>query len=131
MTPSPLQRLRILIIEDSVEAAETQRQLLGFQNHMVEAATCGAEDIERARQFSREVVLCDIGLSDMDEYAVARELATKEVVKGCYLIAFSGYAQRDDIDRSKKAGFHTYLAKPNSINAIENIIGEVAFNGSK
>ena len=65
---------RILIVEDNVDSAETMQMLLAIAGHEARTAYDGASALEVAREFSPEVVLCDIGLPGKDGYAVAREL---------------------------------------------------------
>lgn len=54
--------LRILIIEDNPDAAESVRMLLSLDGHLVETADDGPRGLERARELRPHVVLCDIGL---------------------------------------------------------------------
>ena len=65
---------RILIVEDNVDSAETMQMLLSISGHEARTAYDAASALTVAREFSPEVVLCDIGLPGKDGYAVAREL---------------------------------------------------------
>ncbi|MGB8932446.1 MAG: hybrid sensor histidine kinase/response regulator, partial [Anaeromyxobacteraceae bacterium] len=67
-------RRRILVIEDNVDAAESLRLSLEIEGHEVAVAHAGTDGLERAREFSPDVVLCDIGLPQMDGYAIAKAL---------------------------------------------------------
>ena len=104
--------LRILIIEDNVDAAETLRDLLEIFGHAIEAAHTGAAGIESARRFLPEVVLCDIGLPGMDGYAVARALRQDPATASARLVALTGYGRDSDRQRSEEAGFDLHLVKP-------------------
>jgi len=75
-----------------------------------------------ARQFRPEVVLCDIGLPGMNGYGVARALRADEVLKGIFLVALSGYALPEDVARSQAAGFDRHLAKPASLEKLEEVL---------
>ncbi len=66
--------LRILVVEDNPDGAESLRLLLGLYGHRAEVAGDGAAALAAARQFSPDVVLLDIGLPGMDGYEVARRL---------------------------------------------------------
>ena len=66
---------RILIIDDSRDAAHTLKMLLGKVGHQVEVATDGASGIAAARRSPPEIVFCDIGMPGMDGYQVAEALA--------------------------------------------------------
>ena len=117
-------RRRVLIIEDNRDAADSLRQVLEFGAHMVEVAYNGPDGLAAARDFKPEIVLCDIGLPGMDGYAVARAFRADEALKGAYLVALSGYALPEDRQRAFEAGFARHLAKPPSVEALEQLLAE-------
>ncbi len=103
---------RVLIIEDNVDAAETYRMVLELSGYRVEIAFNAADGVEMAHSFIPEVVLCDIGLPGTDGFAVARSLRAEPLLKRPRLIALTGYAGPDDVERALRAGFHSHLPKP-------------------
>jgi CheY-like chemotaxis protein len=113
---------RVLIIEDNIDAADSLREVLAFGNHVIEVAYNGPEGLARAREFKPEIVLCDIGLPGMDGYQVARAFRADEALKGVYLVALSGYALPEDLQRAAEAGFDRHLAKPPSPEKIEEAL---------
>jgi two-component system CheB/CheR fusion protein len=113
---------RVLIIEDNIDAADSLREALEFGGHIVEISHNGPEGLQKARVFNPEVVLCDIGLPEMDGYELARAFQQDESLKGAYLIALTGYALPDDLERAARAGFKRHLAKPPSIEALEEVL---------
>src|SRR5690606_15209538 len=104
--------LSILIIEDSVDVAESMQMLLEMEGHEVSVAHDGVEGVAKARATSPDVVLCDLGLPKMNGYAVARSLVADLELANTLLVAISGYALPEDVERSMAAGFHHHLAKP-------------------
>ena len=72
-----------------------------------------------------EVVICDIGLPGMDGYAVARAFRARDGLRYKYLVALSGYAQPEDLQRARDAGFDQHLAKPTSLDKLEQLLSEV------
>jgi PAS domain S-box-containing protein len=116
---------RVLVIEDNDDAADTLREALELDAHVVEVAYSGREGIEKARAFHPEVVLCDIGLPEMDGYEVARAMRADPELGRVGLVAVSGYAQPEDVAMSKEAGFDAHLAKPPSIEALERTLSDV------
>jgi CheY-like chemotaxis protein len=104
--------LRILIIDDSPDVATSLQFLLKHAGHALFVAPDGTRGIEAARRQSPDVVLCDIGLPDMDGYAVARSLRADPATEKSYLIAVSGYGSEQDKRRSLEAGFDLHLNKP-------------------
>jgi CheY-like chemotaxis protein/two-component sensor histidine kinase len=107
--------LRILLVEDNRDAAETLRDLLELSGHRVELAFSGPAALEAAPRFQPEVVLCDIGLPGMDGYAVARQLRSDgatALAPGARLVALTGYGREEDRRRTSEAGFDLHLVKP-------------------
>ena len=104
--------LRILVIEDNVDAADTLRDLLELFGHQVEVAYTGSQGIEAAHRFHPEVVLCDIGLPGMDGYAVARQLRKDPATASVRLVALTGYGRDTDRQLAEEAGFDVHLVKP-------------------
>jgi PAS domain S-box-containing protein len=105
--------LRVLVVEDSRDAAESLRMLLELSGYHVAVAYAGPTGLETARTFRPDVVLCDIGLpGGMDGYAVARALRDDPELFGVALIALSGYGREEDQRQARRAGFDRHLTKP-------------------
>ena len=115
----------MLVIEDNEDAANSLREVLEFDEHVVEVAYTGREGIEKAQAFHPDVVLCDIGLPEMDGYEVARTMRADPELGRVGLIALSGYAQPEDVEMAREAGFDAHLAKPPSIETLERALAEV------
>lgn len=117
---------RVLVIEDNVDSAETLREVLELSAHEVATAYSGPEGVEKARQYRPDVVLCDIGLPGLDGYGVARALRADPdpELSSSFIVALSGYALPEDVQRSREAGFDRHLAKPPSMDALETLLRE-------
>lgn len=122
---------RVLVIEDSVDAAETLRDALELGGHVVEVAYDGLRGIEKARAFRPDVVLCDIGLPGMDGYDVARAMRRDTDLGRIPLMALTGYAQPEDVTRARDAGFDAHVAKPPSIETLEKSLADLANAGPR
>jgi two-component system CheB/CheR fusion protein len=118
-------RRRVLIIEDNVDAADSLRDVLAFGDHEVEVAYNGPQGIAKAQEFRPDVVFCDIGLPIMDGYEVARALRADDTLKGAFLVALSGYTMPEDLERASAAGFERHLAKPPSLEKLEEILAKL------
>jgi PAS domain S-box-containing protein len=121
--------LRVLIIEDNVDAAEMLKEALALTDHEVVAvAFSGLEGIEAARKHRPDVVLCDLGLPGLDGFGVARQLRgdDDERLRGVFLVALSGYALSEDVSKAKRAGFDHHMAKPPSVERLLKLLAEVA-----
>ncbi|MCC2669478.1 MAG: domain S-box [Armatimonadetes bacterium] len=100
------------MVDDNRDAADTLCDLLTIYDYQVEVAYSGPDALESARRFRPDIVLCDIGLPEMDGYAVARELRRQPATARIRLIAVTGYGQEEDIRRTREAGFSHHLTKP-------------------
>jgi PAS domain S-box-containing protein len=112
----------ILVIEDNLDAGETLAAILEFHGHHVRVARDGRTGLELAREPRPDVVLCDIGLPDMDGYAVARELRRRDALRSTRLVALSGYAQPEDRQRAHDAGFDAHVAKPTDVDVLLSVL---------
>lgn len=108
----PTASLRILVIEDNADAAESLQRLLAALGHSVSVAASGPEGVEAARTLRPELILCDVGLPGMDGYAVARALRNAPETRDTRLIALTGYGQDEDRKMAIDAGFDLHLTKP-------------------
>jgi PAS domain S-box-containing protein len=113
---------RVLVIEDNVDSAESLRDVLQQHGHLVELAFDGRMGLAAARSFRPEVVLCDIGLPELDGFGVARAIRADPELSGVRLIAISGYATPEDRRSSLAAGFERHLAKPVTFEHLEEIL---------
>jgi CheY-like chemotaxis protein len=104
--------LRILIVDDSADVATSLEFLLRQAGHQISVATTGKHAIEHARHEHPQIILCDIGLPDLDGYAVAQAIRTDPSTASVYLIAMSGFGSDEDQRRSQEAGFDLHLNKP-------------------
>jgi PAS domain S-box-containing protein len=118
----PRRGRRVLIIEDNIDAAESLREALEFNDHVVEVAHNGHDGIVKAREFAPEIVLCDIGLPGMDGYDVARTIRADHELRHLFLAAVSGYARSEDLERARAAGFDRHLAKPPDLQKLEELM---------
>jgi signal transduction histidine kinase/ActR/RegA family two-component response regulator len=103
---------RVLVIEDNADVAESLRLLLEADGHTVATAAGGREGLRKAHEQAPEVVLCDIGLPDIDGYAVARGLRADPATHSSLLAAVTGYGGEEAQRRSLDAGFDVHLTKP-------------------
>jgi PAS domain S-box-containing protein len=112
---------RVLVVDDNRDAADSMAAILTMLGHDAEVAYDGPDAIDKVRADTFDAVLCDIGLPGMTGYEVARTLrATRR--DGLKLIAVSGYAQPEDVQRAIEAGFDGHIAKPCSPSDVERLL---------
>jgi PAS domain S-box-containing protein len=114
--------LRILVVDDNKDAADTMAELMRLIGHEVRIEYAGTAALTTAKVFQPDVVLLDIGLPGLNGYEVARAIRVDPRLKTSRLIAVSGYGQPSDRDQSKAAGFDAHLVKPVSFSDVENAL---------
>ena len=106
-----LEPCRILVVDDSKDAAESMARLLRLAGHEVLMAHDGQKALEIASRERPAIVLLDIGLPGMDGYEICRRLRQLDL-EGTRIIAVTGYGQDRDRQRSREAGFDAHTVKP-------------------
>ncbi len=117
--------LKILLIDDIPEITEILGSLLGYLGHQVITASSGPEGIDKAKEFRPDILICDIGMPGMSGYEVARIFRNDDELKEVYLIALSAYAQPEDLEQSKAAGFRQHLAKPVDLDTLKGTLAQI------
>ncbi len=115
---------RILIADDNQDALDTLALLLQVDGHEVFKAIDGAAALRAAHQWRPDLVFLDIGMPVLDGYATARSLRAEVWGRDLPLIALSGWGQREDMARSREAGFDLHLVKPVSADAIAKVLSD-------
>ncbi len=113
--------VRILVVDDNIDAAEGLAQLLGLFGHDVRTAYDGHAALREAGEMKPEVVLLDIGLPGMDGFEVARRFR-KEGFAHALIVAISGYGEEQALKRSQESGFDHYLVKPVDFELLRDLI---------
>lgn len=116
----------VLLIEDNVDAAQSLADLLELSGHRVRLAYDGTTGIQMAVELKPDVVLCDIGLPDVNGYEVARTLRAEPSLRSTRLIAVSGYAQYADKQKAMDAGFDAHLTKPPDLDRLDKLLAKGA-----
>jgi PAS domain S-box-containing protein len=117
--------LRVLVVDDNVDAAQTLAILLELSAHEVKMAHDGTSGVAAALAFVPDLVLLDIGLPDMDGYAVARRLRGEASLSRVRLAALTGWGSADDKRKAEEAGFNHHLTKPVEVAELMKVISIV------
>ncbi|MFL6193937.1 MAG: ATP-binding protein [Thermoanaerobaculia bacterium] len=123
---APARPLRVMVVEDNIDAAESLVSLLRLWNHDVSVAHDGPAALDVARVHQPEVVLLDIGLPGLDGYQVARRLRDELGLDHTLLVAMTGYGQPEDRRRSQEAGIHHHFVKPVEPLVLRNLLAGAA-----
>jgi PAS domain S-box-containing protein len=114
--------LRVLVVDDNADAADSLTALLGALGHTTAMAHDGPAGLLAAREFVPDLVLLDIGLPGMSGHDVAREIRRTASLRQVVLIALTGWGAQSDQEQSQEAGFDQHLTKPVSLEALEQAL---------
>ena len=115
--------LRVLVVDDNQDAADSLAFLVKLQGHEVRTAYDGLEAVTAAEAFSPSLVLLDIGLPNLNGYEAARRIRQQPGGKAMRLVALTGWGQEEDKRRSREAGFDLHVTKPLEPALLERLLG--------
>ena len=115
---------RILVVEDSADAAEMLRMMLAYTGHDVRVASDGLQAVAIASEFRPHLALIDIAMPRLDGYETARRLRAAHGAR-VVLVALTGWGQDEDKERARDAGFDHHLIKPADPDVLHRLIADV------
>ena len=114
--------LRVLVVDDSRDAADSLALLLSLFGHDVRVAYDGLTALGVASSFQPQVVLLDIGLPGMDGYEVAQKLRDQVGLRDARLIAATGHSSAEGHGRFREVGFDHLLLKPFEVAELQDLL---------
>ena len=107
---------RILIVEDNEDLAFGLRTSLEAEGHTVEVAETGIAGLARARDFSPDLVVLDLGLPKLDGHGVLRAL--RDESNPVPVLVLTARSSETDIVRGFHLGADDYVTKPFSLSVL-------------
>jgi CheY-like chemotaxis protein len=104
--------LRVLVVDDHPDAADTLSEVLGLLGCDTRACYNGASAVELATDFCPDACLLDLAMPGMDGFEVAGRLRAGAGARPLLLVATTALSSPDDRTRTALAGFHYHLVKP-------------------
>ncbi len=117
--------LRLLVVDDNVDAAQTLADFLEGAGHDVVVEHEAQTAMRSVARHRPHACILDIGLPGVDGYELARRLQSDSANAGTVLIALTGYGQENDRRLSAAAGFDHHLVKPVQVETLERILGGI------
>lgn len=121
LTPTP-GRQRLLLVDDNLDSLGVMADLLTLMGHEVYTASNAAEALTQARAHQPQSIVMDLGMPDVDGYALARQLRAEPAFAQTRLVAHTGYGAERDRERTRAAGFDFHLVKPASFDDLERAL---------
>ncbi len=114
--------LRVLVVDDNRDSANSLAALARFWGYEVRTAYDGHGGLEAARTFRPDCVLLDLGLPGLDGYGVARGIRQHPTLARTRLIAVTAYSSEEHRRRVREAGFDDHLVKPVDPSIVEELL---------
>ncbi|TDU28485.1 PAS domain S-box-containing protein [Panacagrimonas perspica] len=122
--PEHADPLRILVADDNVDAAEALGVTLQCLGHDCRTVTRSTAVIGTLREYRPDVLLMDIGMPELDGYAVCRLLRGAEDLQGRlpFIVAVTGWGEEADRRRTRQEGFDLHLVKPVGLKDLQKTL---------
>ena len=124
--PGGARGLKVLVVDDNVDAAQMLATLLEMNGYEVDVAYDGRGALASVVQAPPDVALLDIGLPDIDGHELARRLRAIPETTQAVLVALTGYGQEEDRRNAYQAGFDHHMAKPADLAKLLELLAGVA-----
>lgn len=122
MTEPPVAGMKILIVDDNQDAADSLGMLLQMDGHAIEVAYDGVSAIHKVSAFVPDVALIDLAMPDMDGYELIEELREFAKLDHTRFYALTGFSEAAVRDRVAEAGFNGHIVKPIDPAALKKTI---------
>jgi CheY-like chemotaxis protein len=119
-------RLKVLVVDDNHDVADTCSMLIELSGHQVQIAYTGKDAIAVAERFRPQVIFTDIGLPDIDGYEFAQAIRATPWGNAAALVAVTGWGTEERQRQSVAAGFSHHLTKPIDPRTIESLLTSLA-----
>jgi signal transduction histidine kinase len=123
--PALIRRMRILVVDDNVDAADTLAMMLNERGHLTRVVYNGADALKTATDFRPEAIFCDIGMTGIGGMEVAARLRRDARFATTVLVAITGWGTDEDIRLTQQSGFDFHLTKPASSESVQRILSRL------
>jgi len=123
--PGALDRMKILVVDDSIDTVDMLRHLFEMDGASVKTAGSGADALEIAAQEKFDVILSDISMPGMDGFELLRRLRQIPNCKEVPVLALTGFGRVEDVERAKAEGFYSHITKPVDVAGVVEILQEI------
>ncbi|WP_346293186.1 GAF domain-containing protein [Sphaerothrix gracilis] len=127
-TEVDLTGLKVLAVDDSEDTRDLLAMVLDAYGAETHVAASGAEVLANLATFTPDVLICDIGMPDMDGYALLQQIRALPNTKGGSIpaIAVTAFAREEDRQRALAQGFQHHVAKPIEPQDLVSAIAQLA-----
>ena len=124
----PLAGIRVLLVDDEVDARELISAVLAQSGAEVVATASAAEALDALARARPHVLVSDISMPDEDGYALLRRVRSLGLDRGARLpaVALTAYARPEDRARALAVGFQVHVPKPVEPAELVEVVARLA-----
>ncbi len=127
VAPGRRSSLRVLVVDDNRDSADSLKVLLEMKGHEARVAYDGANAMATAKSFLPQLVLTDLAMPNVDGFGLLRELRSNPLLSLTRVVAMSGFGQESDREHSLAAGFDAHLVKPLEITVLNALLDAASY----
>jgi CheY-like chemotaxis protein len=117
--------LDIVVVEDNDDIADVLAEWLGELGHAVRVARTGKRGVELVREQPPDLVICDLGLPDVDGMEVCRQVRRLPLEHQPVMVALTGWGREGDVRSTREAGFEHHLVKPVATDRLQTLLAKI------
>jgi len=106
---------RILVVDDEKSIRNTLRDILEYEQYVVDDASDGVEGLRLVRENRYDVILCDIRMPKMDGIELLTQIME---ISETPVIMISGHGTIDTAVEALRKGAYDYISKPLDLNRL-------------
>jgi PAS domain S-box-containing protein len=128
-----LNNVSVLVIDDESDARNLLKLLLESAGATIYLASSAEQGLEYLLTKSVDVLICDIGMADVDGYSLMRRIRALDDGKKSEVaaVALTAYARLEDRTEAMRAGFQNHLSKPVEAAELLTVVQSLAHPRSK
>jgi PAS domain S-box-containing protein len=123
--PPITSRLRVLVVDDNRDAAESLALLVRMMGHDARHVYDGASAIVLAKEFQPHVALLDLAMPRTNGFDLQKQLRAIDTSRPMTIAAITGLGQTQTRRRALDAGFDQFMVKPVAIQNLVELFGQV------
>lgn len=123
--PDATPRLRVMVVDDSIDGAQSLGALLELLGCQISIAFDGPAALRAAVDFNPHLAIIDLEMPGMSGFDVVRRLRTSHPDRRTWHVCLTGRGQPDDERECLGAGFNAFHRKPLHPDALTDLLREV------
>jgi len=115
---------RVLVVDDDRDTTDSMVYMLELLGHEAHGAYSAEQAVRAMSRIQPQLVMLDLNMPDGDGFSVIERLRAHSR-EPLYVVAMTGYGQKEDRRRTLEAGFQAHLTKPVGAEQLRQTLREV------